>query len=702
MQLKTVGESLNVIRTINSTLKATSELRSIIGGEAVQAQKLALALSGYSTEAIKSAIAQSTLNEEQIKAILIEKGLTGQILETTTAELAQATATNALTASQTGATASTLGLGSAVKGLGASMKAFALSNPILTFIAAIGVTIYGVVKAYDVLTVSVEEANEALDESVSSFDSVTNEVKELEDEIKSCGERISELQRLSENGTISISDQQELELLRQTNEELERKLALKQAEQIQAQKEVLDSNEKLLNTKIRSSYSMSDVNVGRGIGKVANAILPEEELSLAINEYENLLRRLSSEELSEGARKTLQDQLDYASNRIKDMYDIVSPSIDAYDKLIEAGYNLNNEEKVHYELLKQREDEYLLFNYTVNKTKEAFQGLNNVQKQNVLLNRLMAQGLSDIQAQSILGNISEEDYDNLWDKDFSFVPPEVKDYGSAEEYGKAYAEAWLNGVSKVMESAESQIFDISTYKDQIDDIQSSISTLRSALESLNKGDLSKIEVIDLIQEFPDLAPYIDLTADGFGNLSEGLSKLIAQQPDSLIQNLEQLKDSLSTDEERQQVELLIDSLQRLSSYGDTGIESYATTIGNTWSDTANVIEGVTTQFENLAKVQEAVADGLTMTATKAAELAKMYPEILTNAELSANGQITLNEDVVKSILDGDQSIINAQITKLEADKAELAAKKDFAEAQLEIVKQVGEGEGKILPYSTVM
>ncbi len=253
---------------------------------------------------------------------------------------------------------------------------------------------------------------------------------------------------------------------------------------------------------------------------------------------------------------------------------------------------------------------------------------------------------------------------------------------------------WQESLTDTAESKSSS-FDLTTYKDQIDNIQSSVSTLRSALESFNKGDLSKIQVIDLMQEFPDLVPYIDLTADGFGNLSEGLSKLIAQQPDSLIQSLKQLKASLATDEERQQVELLIDSLQRLSSYGDTGIESYATTIGNTWSDTANVIEGVTTQFENLAKVQEAVADGLTMTATQAAELAKMYPEILTNAEVSASGQITLNEGVVKSILDGDQSIIDAQITKLEADKAELTSKKDFAEAQLEIVKQVGEGEGQI-------
>ena len=259
-----------------------------------------------------------------------------------------------------------------------------------------------------------------------------------------------------------------------------------------------------------------------------------------------------------------------------------------------------------------------------------------------------------------------------------------------------FSEWYVKWQESILGTASSfSTFDISTYKDKIDEAQSSISTLRSALESLNKGELTKISVIDLMQEFPSLAPYVDLTAEGFGNLSEGLSTLISQEPEKLIQEFNTLKEALSTDEERRQVDLLIDSLQRLSSYGDTGIEAYAGTIGNTWNDTADVIEGVTTQFENLTKVQETVAHGLTMTATQAAELAKMYPEILTKAQVTANGQITLNRDVVDSILQGDKSIINGQITKLEADKAELTAKKEYAEAQLNIIKQVGEGEGKI-------
>ena len=300
-----------------------------------------------------------------------------------------------------------------------------------------------------------------------------------------------------------------------------------------------------------------------------------------------------------------------------------------------------------------------------------------------------------------MGLVQSENYQKLvelFGKDnvSGLLPEELEVAYSIENIGDMTFDELLAEIQRVKEeSGKTSTFDISEYEESIDSIQSTISTLRSALDSFNQGTLDESAVIDLMQQFPALIPYIDLAADGFGNLSEGLSTLIAQQPDALIQSLQELKSSLNTHEERAQVDALINSLQSLSSYGDTGMEAYATTIGSTWTDTANVIENVTSQFENLAKVQEAVANGLTISANAAAELAKMYPEILTNAEYAGNGQITLNEEVVKSILAGDQSIINAQIAKLEADKAELEAKKSYAEAQLEMIKQVGEGEGNI-------
>jgi hypothetical protein len=74
------------------------------------------------------AISQSTLNKEQIELILSSKGLTGNILETTTAELANTTATNAVAVAEGTATTATIALGNAFKGLGAKIKAFVAAN----------------------------------------------------------------------------------------------------------------------------------------------------------------------------------------------------------------------------------------------------------------------------------------------------------------------------------------------------------------------------------------------------------------------------------------------------------------------------------------------------------------------------------------------------------------------------------------------
>lgn len=91
-----------------------------------------------SIEATKMAILQSTLNKEQIELILSSKDLTGNILETTTSELANTTATNAMAAAEGTATTATGKFSLALKGLGTSLKTLVLTHPILTTIALVG------------------------------------------------------------------------------------------------------------------------------------------------------------------------------------------------------------------------------------------------------------------------------------------------------------------------------------------------------------------------------------------------------------------------------------------------------------------------------------------------------------------------------------------------------------------------------------
>ncbi len=104
MQLKIKGESLSALDKIGDVFNRNTNLdlkdktdSDLFNGELVNGLK------GYSTEATQAAIAQSKLSEEQIKAILHSKGLRGEVLKTTAAELAAKTETNSMAAAEMGA-----------------------------------------------------------------------------------------------------------------------------------------------------------------------------------------------------------------------------------------------------------------------------------------------------------------------------------------------------------------------------------------------------------------------------------------------------------------------------------------------------------------------------------------------------------------------------------------------------------------------
>lgn len=196
MQLKTVGESVNVANTINEVIKVNQQLGDGLFDNATLAYKLSEATSQYSTEAVKAAIKQSTLNEEQIRAILTKKGLKGEILETTTAELAEITATNGMSVAQKKATVSTLGLSDAFKGLWTFMKA----NPILLVAAGFAAVMAGV-NAYNkyqeelaektrTATTEVQNATDSIEEYASQYEELyteltdANTTEERQSEIK--------------------------------------------------------------------------------------------------------------------------------------------------------------------------------------------------------------------------------------------------------------------------------------------------------------------------------------------------------------------------------------------------------------------------------------------------------------------------------------------------------------------------------------
>ena len=130
--------------------------------------------------------------------------------------------------------------------------------------------------------------------------------------------------------------------------------------------------------------------------------------------------------------------------------------------------------------------------------------------------------------------------------------------------------------------------------------------------------------------------------------------------------------------------------------GDLG--AYSAALAN-FTNISTTVDGISDSFQTLADLQAEVANGFSMSLEKALEFAAVYPEILNNAQVSADGQIILNEGVVNTFLQGKKAELDAQIdaeiAKLESDKAVLQAKMEAAQAQLDLAKSVGEGEGQI-------
>lgn len=107
--------------------------------------------------------------------------------------------------------------------------------------------------------------------------------------------------------------------------------------------------------------------------------------------------------------------------------------------------------------------------------------------------------------------------------------------------------------------------DLGSINSKIDSTQSEISSLSNTLSSLRDGSISLEEVIDLIQQFPELAEYVDLTADGFGDLDKGLENLIRHSPDDLIDELQEFKESAElTEWQKEAIDGLCTSLENMS------------------------------------------------------------------------------------------------------------------------------------------
>lgn len=201
-QISTMMTAIAIARQYN-----VAQLEQALGMQAgTIANNLNIASTTMVTEEVlKAAMANGVLRAEQLKEIVT---------------------TNAQTAANAAGAKGFLTLGASAKAAGAVMMATPMGW-ISLLVGVLPLAITGISKLYDWLVVTAEEAYSTAEEYKKSYDEATAEVEDLNSELETNKKRLEELYRLSDNGTITLIEQEELERLERTNAALETTIARK-------------------------------------------------------------------------------------------------------------------------------------------------------------------------------------------------------------------------------------------------------------------------------------------------------------------------------------------------------------------------------------------------------------------------------------------------------------------------------------------
>lgn len=113
------------------------------------------------------------------------------------------------------------GFKSGVKALGSTISGLVSAHPVITSLIAL----YAVAKVFDTFVADADEKFEDASEAVSTYQTTKDEIESINSELDNTKKQIDEL---NAKQTLSLVEQDELDKLTRTNDELERQLKIKQ------------------------------------------------------------------------------------------------------------------------------------------------------------------------------------------------------------------------------------------------------------------------------------------------------------------------------------------------------------------------------------------------------------------------------------------------------------------------------------------
>lgn len=365
---------------------STTALTEAEKQQVLVAAGLAQSQNSISMAMITRAFHQAGLTAETQASIMQELGLQTAIDTCTAAELRSALIKNGVTAAtadeivaNAGLAASNTGTAVSFKALTASIttattaiKTFLFTNPVGWAILAVG-AIFSLVKIFDALTESMKEAKEKAAESRKEYETTTSELTSLNSELETTKKRIDELQA---KGSLSIVEKEELETLKQQNNELERQKTIKEQIAAMQKKEAAEDANHVLTKKTRSilewindQFDKKDSKANKPKDMIERTKEKQRLLNQYQSNYEKLEIKLSKSDPKSTEYKSIKKQYEQYEKWIKDLNKELTTDLNEinteYQSLLDSDGNVLN----GYEETAQKVQE--LFDYTTSSYEKA-------------------------------------------------------------------------------------------------------------------------------------------------------------------------------------------------------------------------------------------------------------------------------------------------------------------------------------------
>ena len=583
-----IGETLNKMNLMNTT----GQLNAVTVQEILQTQ--------LSEEALKEkAIAEflATNGSKTLSIALIEQMVNQGILNATEAAgIIQAY----------GLTGANTALAGSFQTLGLAIKSAFLSNPFGFIMMAIPmlITVGSLIKSWIPTT----------QDYIDKWNDVKQEIDSVNQELETTRDRIKELES---QDALSFVDKQELELLRQQNQELERRLRLK--------KQDAENAGNKAQKKIEKDYEKNFIKNAVITNKDIEAYNKAYGLQYAIDQYMkngsfNMFDSLSTSQqqlittfvpelvnntwdnLDSTTREAVFEVYDQFTSQLQNLDFINNP--DAYvsgetyiDQAIQKIQEYKNELYDANGQLKEGLDDEYVVDITTNidqlegdlatTASELYAYIDNYggDTSDAFVQRLQAQ-IDKIDLAINPVQFYNEKFDEIFGKysDQKKALYELAEQGeltaaslNSSDYTPLMREMTQLGVTaqdvadhiNALSSLERKqvidpVFNIADHASGIDSIQENISEYKSALESLEDGSFTYSDFIDLTQKFPELAKGVDTSTKSFDGLANNLRKAIKSSPDDLIKDLKTLRKQLAeTGKATDDIDQLIESLENL-------------------------------------------------------------------------------------------------------------------------------------------